>query len=396
MNNIVLEKVTQAQSILDELNIDLWLTLVRETSAGGDPVLPLIYGLDLTWTSALILTRTRESIIILGALEAEAARRTGAYQQVIAYHQSIRPDLLAVLQRLDPKIIAINYSLNDVHADGLTHGMHQLLLGYLLGTPFANRLVSAEQIHAALRGRKTPSEVAHLQRAINTTLKIYAQTFEQVKVGMTEIEIAELMHRATAAFGLVEAWGYEHCPAVNAGPDSSAGHAGPTEIRLQPGHLLHFDFGVRQDGYCSDIQRMGYALRPGESAPPPAVQKAFQTAVLAIQKTVEQMKPGMTGAALDAICREIVVDNGYPEFMHATGHHLGRSVHDGAGVIGPLWERYGDTPNYRLEAGHVYTVEPSIYVPGYGTVGIEEDVLVTENGAQYLGAPQTELILIRS
>ncbi|HTX89861.1 MAG TPA: Xaa-Pro peptidase family protein [Anaerolineales bacterium] len=393
MPSLVQEKVQQAIGIMKEKQIDAWLTFVRETSAVLDPVQPLIYGATLTWHSALILTSSGESIAILGNLEAEAARRTGAYAEVIGYDKSIQADLVRILERLNPKQIAVNTSLNDPTADGLTHGMYQVLKGYLLKTPFADRLVSAEPVINALRGRKTPAEVARIQKAVDTTEEIYRRTFEYLQPGMTEIQVSQFMHNQICELGLSEAWDYEDCPAVNSGPESEVGHAGPTGIVLERGHLVHFDFGVRQDEYCSDIQRMVYLLKPGEAEPPEPVRKAFGTVYAAVQAAFQAMRPGRIGAEIDQAARKTVTDAGYPEYMYGTGHGLGRAAHDGGGMLGPRWEKYGDLPNQLLEAGQVYTIEPGIAVPGYGYVGLEEDVLVTETGATLLSAGQKELVL---
>jgi Xaa-Pro aminopeptidase len=157
--------------------------------------------------------------------------------------------------------------------------------------------------------------------------------------------------------------------------------------------LLHFDFGVRQNGYCSDIQRVMYFLRPGETAAPPEVQHGFDTVVAAIQAAADALKPGVLGKDVDAVARRVVTEAGYPEFKYATGHQMGRECHDGGALLGPTWERYRETPHMPVEVGHVYTLEPGLMVPGYGYMGIEEDVLVTEQGAVFLGELQTKLIL---
>ena len=393
MPSIVQEKIAQAVAILQEKNIDMWLTFVRETSAAGDPVLPLIYDHGLTWQSALILTRSGERIIILGRMEADAARRTGAYEQVIPYDQSIKPALLEVLERLQPGQIAINYSINDTHADGLSYGQYQLLTGYLAGTPFAKRLISAEALIAALRGRKTNSEIALLRQAVLTTEEIYTRTFDHLQPGMTEKQVGQFMWDQMDNLGVTESWERASCPAVNSGPESPVGHGGPTDIILQPGHIVHFDFGVKQAGYCSDIQRLVYLLSPGETRAPQAVQRGFDTIVAAVQAAFHAMRPGVQGWQVDAVARSLVTSAGYPEYLYGTGHHIGRTTHDGAGMLGPKWERYGDTPNYPLEAGQVYTIEPGLAVPGYGYIGLEEDVLVTATGAEFISQPQLELIL---
>ena len=393
MIDIVPIKVAQATDILKEKGIDAWLTFVRETSAVYDPALSLIYGLDLTWQSALILTRNGDRIAIVGRYEAEAARRTNGYTTVIPYDQAIRPVLVETLQRLNPTQIAINFSRNDSHADGLSYGMYQLLGNYLAGTPFAERLISAEDVLGALRARKTPEEIDLIRTAVETTEQIYAQTFEYLQPGQTERQVGEFMWSQITQRGIAEAWERTNCPAVNAGPDSPMGHSGPTDRRIERGQIVHFDFGVKQDGYCSDIQRVVYFLAEGETQVPEPVMLGLTTIVKAIQQTAVAMKPGIVGKDIDAIARGIVTEAGYPEYLYGTGHHLGRTTHDGAGILGPAWERYGNTPNYKLEPGHVYTIEPGLVVPGYGYMGIEEDVFVTEDGVQFISKPQTELIV---
>jgi Xaa-Pro aminopeptidase len=395
MAALVKSKVEQAIEILNEYNIDIWLTFVRETTANRDPVLDLIYGHNLTWQSALIISKTGDSCAIIGHYEAETARQLGAYRSVVPYHKGIMGPLLEVIEKLDPGSIAINYSPDDVLSDGLSHGMYMLLCSYFKGTPWQNRIVSAEVLIRALRGRKTIEEQKRIRKAILITEEIYDQTFAQLKPGISELNIASYMTELVSDRGIDPAWDPDHCPTVNAGPESPVGHVAPSELKTRPGQIVHFDFGVKVEGYCSDIQRVAYILGPDETAPPAEVTEGFDTIVEAIRKTAAAIKPGKAGYQVDRICRDAVMKAGYPEYMYATGHQVGTLAHDGAGLLGPQWERYGNTPEYPVEAGNVFTIEPGLSVPGYGYIGLEEMVLVTEEGAEFLTIPQTELILIR-
>ena len=396
MTQIVLEKTAQAVQILKEKKVDLWLTFVRETSAGGDPILPLIYGnAGLTWQSALMFTRTGEKIAIIGRFEAETAKKTGAYDTIVPYDESIQPALMSAIERIQPEQMAINYSLNDVLADGLSHGMYMNLMDILEGTPFSNKIQSAEHLINALRGRKTPTEIKRIKKAIQSTFDIYEAAFERIRPGMKETEIAAMMRAMVDERGLGYAWPENNNPAVNAGPDSPVGHNAPTDIKAQPGHLLHFDFGVKENQYCADIQRMAYILRPGETSAPEPVQRGFDTVRRAIEAAFAALKRGTQGIDVDQAARETITNAGYPEYKYATGHQLGRLAHDGGSLLGPAWDRYGKTPYLPIEVGQVYTIEPGLMVPGFGYIGLEEDVVVTKEGARYLAPPQTDLILIQ-
>ncbi|HNR69463.1 MAG TPA: Xaa-Pro peptidase family protein [bacterium] len=389
------EKIEQAAKILQEKNIDLWLTFARETSSNPDPVLDLILGAHCTWPSAIILFASGEKIAIVGSLDMQNIRDHAPYQ-VIGYRDSIRDELLGILHKHDPKTIAVNYSTNDVMADGLTHGMYLMLTEYLAATPYIDRLCSSEAIIAALRGRKSTGEIERIRAAIKETLQIFDLVAEKVRCGMSEKEVASLMVEAMQARGLAPAWDPDHCPAVFTGPDTAGAHAGPTDRPIQPGHIMNIDFGVRKDGYVSDLQRTFYFLRPGEVQAPEAVQHGFNVIRDAIQMAAAALKPGVEGWMIDQVARDYIVSQGYEEYPHALGHQVGRSAHDGSALLCPRWERYKNLPFLPVEAGQVYTLEPRLNVKGAGIATIEEIVVVHESGCKFLSEPQKELITIKS
>ena len=393
-NQIVNEKLDQAAALLEEQGLDLWITYVQETTLTPDPCMDLIVGLDMTWHSAFIVSRGGERIAVVGRYDAENVRAIGGYTQIVEYDQSIRPGLLETVQKLNPQTIALNFSEGDAAASGLSHGLFLNLQRIFEGTPYAGRFVSAEKFIAALRGRKSPSEVQLIKAAIDTTERLYSELSSSLELGQSEQEIATRLTGARKELGLGTAWGEPYCPIVNAGPDSAVGHAMPGDLRTRRGWLLHMDFGVKQDGFCSDLQRMWYFLDEAEEQPPDDVQRAWDACWAAIDAGAALLKPGAVGWEVDAAARQTLKEAGYPEYQHALGHHLGRVAHDGSTLLGPKWDRYGQTPYGIVEEGNVFTLELGTNVPGRGYIGLEEDVLVVESGIEWLSTPQRKLWLV--
>jgi Xaa-Pro aminopeptidase len=391
--SIQLEKIEQAVGILQEQDVDMWLTFVRETEHNADPALALISPSHVTWHTALIITREGHKVAIAGRYEIANFVAMGIWDETIAYDQSIRPALIEVLDRLKPRQIAVNYAESDSAADGLSHGMYLTLQRYLEGAPYT--LISAEGILSALRGRKTPGEIARIRAAVALTEDIARRVTAYLKPGVSEQDIADFIHAAYRAAGVIPSWDPGHCPTVNCGADSPVGHVAPSaRYAAQAGQLVHIDQGVVLEDYVSDIQRVWYLQPAGQTTIPQPVQHAFDSVRAAILAAGAILKPGVQGCEVDDAARSTIVAAGYPEYQHAVGHMIGRTVHDGATLLGPRWERYGKTPYGRVEVGNCFTLELGVPVPGYGFVGLEEDVVVTETGYAWLGQPQTEIIVV--
>jgi Xaa-Pro aminopeptidase len=392
---MIREKINQAVEILKEENIDCWLTYVRETSTIPDPAMDLIVGTGVTWQSAFIITARGETIAIVGSLDKANQESHGYYPKIIGYLESVEDDLMNTLREINPNKIAINYSINTATADGLSHGLYLQLMEYFKNTPFPERLISSEIILNKLRGRKSNTEIDRVKKSIEVTLEMFDQVGGFITTGKSEQDVARFLLDLVEKKGIGLAWDPDHCPAVFTGPDTSGAHAGPTDRKVQPGHVLNIDFGVKIDGYCSDLQRSWYILRDGEENAPEEVKKGFQVIFDSISMAADALKPGKTGYEIDTIAREYIVSQGYEEYPHALGHQIGREAHDGGGLLGPKWERYGTLPDIPVEKSQLFTIEPRLTIKDYGIATVEEIVVITDDGCEFLSARQKEIFLVK-
>ncbi len=391
---LIREKVDQAAQILRELDMDCWITFVRETGIMRDPMLDYLIRSDVTWHSAFIITRTGETYALVGQMDTPSIEDLGVYTEVLGFVEGIKEPLLTTLRELKPRSIAVNYSPTSEICDGLTHGMFLTLKGLLGEIGYDDRLISSERVCSLLKARKTPDEIARINKAIEHTLEIFALVSSYIQPGRTEKEIAAFMLQEVEKRRLGLAWDRSHCPAVFTGPATAEAHYRPTDRSVERGHILNMDFGVRYQSYVSDLQRTFYVLEPGETQAPPEVQRGFDTIVEAIRAAASALKPGVRGVDIDRIAREYIVSRGYEEFPHGLGHQVGRFAHDGTALLGPAWEKYAAKPFEIIEEDMVFTLEPRLKVPDRGVVTVEEMVLVTASGAEFLSSAQTELILI--
>jgi Xaa-Pro aminopeptidase len=391
---LIQEKVRQAVGLLREFDIDCWITFTRESAINGDPVLPFLVTADVTWHSAFIVGRDGRTRAIVGLYDQKTVEETEAYDSVVGYVKGIKEPFQEYMKALDPRRIAVNYSEGSEICDGLTHGMYLTLHRLLAEIGMSERLVPAERIVSALRERKSAGEIGFMKEAVRTTEEIFSLVHGFIAPGRTEKEIAAFMVSEVKRRGLELGWAESTCPAVFTGPDTAGAHYSPTDRKVEPGHVLNMDFGVKVNHYCSDMQRTFYVLCPGEREAPADVARGFAAIVQAIESSRQAMKPGVQGFDIDAISRKVIAAAGYAEFPHAVGHQVGRFAHDGTALLGPKWEKYARKPFQLLEEGMTFTIEPRLAVPGRGVVTVEEMVVVTKDGADWLSRPQKRILLV--
>ncbi len=385
--------------------VDTWLLLTREYTT--DPVAFDVAADNAVGRAACLFVdrgETLERVAIVASYDTNAFETSGLYTRVIPYgKEGAGPALREQIGLYSPKVIAVDQSKDLALADGLTAGNLQWLRD-TLGPDLSKRLVSAEALLVSFRSRKTPAEIAKMREAVRKTERILEEALSPNVITpgkTTERDVADYIRSRRSELGLGPSWGEDHDPNVTAGV--ARGHSGATDAPITPGAVIHIDAGVDDDGYKTDIQRLAYVLRPGETKAPEDVQQAFDTVKAANRAAAAALKPGVRGAAVDAAGRKVITDAGYAEFVHATGHPIGFYTHDIGPLLAPDWpDRYGKLGDYTIERDQTFAIEPSLqtelpWMMG-GTVGfgLEEDYVVTEKGSEPLGSLQESLILIPS
>jgi Xaa-Pro dipeptidase len=211
-----------------------------------------------------------------------------------------------------------------------------------------------------------------MRKAILISEKALDATLPQIRLGMTELQIMNLLLNEIAALG---GGGNAFEPIVLCGPNSALPHGVPSSRTIAAGDLLLFDYGTLVDGYPSDITRV-FAVG-GIDKLEPELRKIYDVVLAANEAGIRAVRPGAIAENIDRAAREVIEAAGYGKyFTHRLGHGLGLDIHEGPNMV--------QGNKQVLEPGMVFTIEPGIYFPGRGGVRIEDNVVVTDSGVEVL------------
>lgn len=288
-------------------------------------------------------------------------------------------------ENLDDWRIAFQGGINALKLNGKKIGIEPRALRILeyrfleQAAPEAKFFEASAEL-AQLRLRKDATEIAKMRQAVKIAQEGLEATLRLVKVGMTELELANELVIQLLRHGSDPEMPF--APIVGSGPNSANPHASPTHRKIQAGELLLFDWGAAYQGYVSDLTR---TFAVGEIDP--KLAKIHQIVQAANAAGRAAGKPGAPCSAVDKAARDVIEQAGYgPYFRHRTGHGIGMEGHE---------EPYmrGDNPQL-LEPGMCYTVEPGIYLLGEGGVRIEDDLVITATGAESLSDLPREIRVV--
>ncbi len=294
-------------------------------------------------------------------LEAESAELAAKHDPHVAVHVVGRGETAQAVQKLIPASATVGLNFRE-----LTHDWYVKLTEMLPNAKFVDASIGLQRA----RLTKEPAEIERIRAAAKIGSKVATEIPSMLKAGRSELELAAEMEYRMNQLG---ASGRSFATIVGFGPHSAEPHYQPDKTKLRPGDSIVCDFGAWHRRYACDITR-SFHFGPRDPE-----MKAVHDCVEAAQNAaLTALRPGVPGKEVHAAAQAVIDASRWKgRFTHGLGHSLGLAVHDGSGGLAPNV----DDP---LEVGMVVTVEPGIYLPGKGGVRIEDDVVVTKTGYEFL------------
>ncbi|MBD3232990.1 MAG: M24 family metallopeptidase [candidate division Zixibacteria bacterium] len=259
-----------------------------------------------------------------------------------------------------------------IESENITVSIRKKLRKYLKN----KKLVETEGAFSELRAVKDRSEVYHLRQATKITDESLQEVLQLVKPGIRELDLAvELEYRFRSKGGFIA-----FDTIVASGWRGALPHGKASTKKIRKGEMITFDIGASYKGYCADLTRTVVLGKANKKQ-----KEVYNTVLQAQLAAIDAIKPGAHGKEVDRIARDYIDDAGYGEYFgHGLGHGIGLIVHD-TPVLSPK-------SDWTLKEGMVTTVEPGIYIPNWGGIRIEDDVVVTSKGCSILNKSPKELI----
>jgi Xaa-Pro dipeptidase len=315
-----------------------------------------------------LAVRPDRATLIVPAIEREKAGRDGEQAEVVSWRDG--EDAYALVRSALEGCAEVG-----VEKDHLSLQAAETLIARTA----AREMVDMSPEIRRLRRIKNQAEIEKLARAGSITDTVTGEVIDRLRPGQTELEISVMIGAAIGDHG--GTLSFESL--VQSGPNSALPHMRPTSRRLALGDLVLLDFGAAFDGYRADTTRMAVVGEPSDR------HKEIHNLVLAAHDAaIAAVRAGTTTGSVDAAARQVIDAAGMGDlFFHRVGHGLGLEAHED-----PSLDPGSATV---LEAGMVFTIEPGIYIPGWGGVRIEDDVVVERAGCRLLTKADRSLRVIQ-
>jgi len=389
-------------SAMEAAKVDVWIVICRENN--NDPIADHIGCENAGGTAAFLFYHDENgftSKVFSPSGEATALDELNIHDEVVPVvrGRSAVGQAVDFIIEKDFKSIAINSSNGNAQADGLSYTQRKDLEDKL-GESYSKRLVSSYGLIYEWLSIKLPAEVEIMKKAAELTASWEIEAYKTIKPGVTtDAEVAAFLKNKMRQYGVKDGWSPDQNPNVNSGPDR--GHSHATGKVIMPGDVIQTDFGIKlYDRWVSDIQRFAYVLKEGETEAPDDIQFYWESAKAGNRAAFNAMKPGAKGVDVDAAQRVLMKANNSEYVMWSTGHPVGYVAHDtGPNLGGSQSPSIRPASQKELKIGMVFAFDGfhawTLDDGEAKTISVEEMAVITQNGAEYLIAPQEELVLVK-